>query len=119
MKYYLRKLVKIIKKLHCKKVTEVIYDSEDNLVKIDSSPWSQSWDLEHNIPVNFYVAVRHDWTGKALNIVTPLASSITGVKVNGRLLPFTRTGNLIKVIYDDMHWYMDNSDIFYIDLKRH
>ena len=119
MKYHLRKLVKIIKKLHCKKVTEVIYDSQDNLVKINNGNWLQSWDVNQSVPINPLVGVRHNWTNKYIVIGTPLAPRITGVKVNGRELSFTRTGNFIKVTYDDMHWYMANSDIFYIDLKHY
>ncbi len=119
MKYYIRQLVKALAKRRCPKLTEVVYDSQDNLVKINNGDWVQSWDLDHNAPANPLVSVRHNWDRKSLVIITPLVPRTTGIKVNGHALPCLRWGNRIEVIYDDMHWYMDNSDIFYIDLKHY
>jgi hypothetical protein len=116
MKKYLQKILSFFK--YCP-ITSVQYDSQDNLVKIDNGRWQQSWNLETGQPQNPVIAIYYDWNHKRLRIVTPMAGSITQVKVQGKVCPFSRSGNNLFVTYDDMHWWMNNSDLFYIDLKRY
>jgi len=120
MKYkWLKKLVKRYKRCGCCKLVEATYDSQDNIVKVNNGNWSPSWDIDTDQPVHPQVAARYDWDNKLLRVVTPFAGNVREVKVQGKRQNFTRYGNELRVLYPDMHWWMNNNDVFYIDLKKY
>jgi len=95
-------------------LTEIIYDSQDNLVKINNGSWVTSWDYLNSQPAG-NIAVLHFWNKKEI-VVFGNFQNVRKVKVNGKVLPYSIGNNTITLVYDDMHWWMNNSDLFYIDI---
>jgi len=99
----------------CKKWVETIYDSEDNVIKINGT-WYRSWDLNNNRSGNPIIGVTHDYARSLFIIDLCGRHNLERVKINGRNIPFQIISNRVTISYPDMHFWINHSGVFYIDL---
>lgn len=117
----IRKYIDKLKK-HCKKkcfiscLKYVIYDSQDNIVNINNTGWTQSWNLIDDGGSNPIFAVKYLWNDQKIKIGSD-TYTITQVYVNGRLAELEYVDGYWYTSYPDLQVYMNNTDIFYLHIK--
>ena len=117
IKEYIKKICKR-NRLRCE-YDYVVYDSQDNIVKINNGEWEQSWDLVSMEGLNTIFSVRHDWTYSRIKIGSSIHNTITKVFVNGRLAELEKIGDYWYASYPDLQVYMNNTDVFYLHIKTY
>lgn len=106
----------MLKKIFSRRVAKMIsFDSQDNIVKIDGD-WVQSLNLDNWLPANDEFGVRHDWDNRTIYIKSN-SYNLVNASIVGLSSFTTITGNVAAIYIPAMHEFMDNSDVFDIEIE--
>lgn len=103
-------------------VVYVVYDSQDNLLKVNDSEWLESMDWNTYVnrydwsPANEQLGVLYDWDTKAL-IVKSDNYKIIGAVIDSIYTDWDIIDGILHIQVPTMQEYMYNTDLFYFKIK--
>lgn len=96
----------------------LIYDSEDNIIKLGDEEWLPSWDFENNDIANDKYGMIYLYDDDKLililkqNIIVENIYSLQCEKVE-----FIQNNNVIEISFPNLKEYMKGNDVFYFLLN--
>lgn len=100
----------------------IIYDSQDNIVRINNGEWLSSLDWETYIdnynwePANDEFGIRHFWDDKAI-LIKSNNYEIYGFDLDGLYDSYEIINGDLIIYFEDMQNYMINTDWYYFNIK--
>jgi hypothetical protein len=103
-------------KIKVKKKLKVVYDSQDNIIRINNGEWIQSVDLDTFEPANDLLGIRHDWDNKMIYIKSN-SKQLINVEIEV-LANYSIIHNNVAFVYIPlMRLHLEDSDVFGLEIE--